>query len=152
MGNRIFSTAIAALILASCDGSGADEASVPIEPVNNSPAPEVAASCGAPIDTNSSGVVERAEYLSFSGFAFDDWDENGDGELTPAEFHTCWRAMAWGDADRAFAIFDEDGDQRIGPEEFFEREHFSRWDTDQDEAITREEGLRGPIDRAAPQP
>ncbi|MFP5296460.1 MAG: EF-hand domain-containing protein [Alphaproteobacteria bacterium] len=138
-------TCLAVFLLAACgsepapdDAPGPDRAAGPqvaaAEPVEK--APDV---CGAPLDTNRNGIVEGAEWFSFSGFAFDSWDLDGDGSLTPAEFHACWRALDWGPAEPAFETFDDDNDGAVSKEEFFARDALQKWDTDGD-------GVLGPRD------
>lgn len=97
--------------------------------------------CGAPLDTNRNGVVELAEYNSFSGFSFDEWNQDGNEELTAAEFHSCWRALGWGNSEPAFAAFDDDNDGILTSEEFFGRDEFQLWDKNSDSALSPEERL-----------
>lgn len=98
-------------------------------------------SCGAPLDTNQNGLVELAEYNSFSGFSFDNWDDDDNGEVSQLEFHSCWRALGWGDSTSAFRAFNDDGEAGLEHEEFFGRGEFKLWDKNQDGALGRGEFL-----------
>lgn len=95
------------------------------------PAPALADACGAPLDTNRNGLVAEAEFLSF-GFSFNEWDQDSDENLSPTEFHSCWRAMGWGESEPGFAAFDDDGDGAVEESEFFARDEFQAWDVDDD--------------------
>jgi hypothetical protein len=137
---------VASLVAIACgsEPDAADRPAVDIAPVQagNPAAARLAGSCGAPIDTNGNGLIEEPEYLSYRGFAFDDWDGNGDGKLLPAEFHACWRAMQWGRSEPAFAALDQDGDGAVDKQEFFEPDAFERADVNANGALDPTESLR----------
>ena len=97
--------------------------------------PATVAGCGAPLDTNGNGRIEAPEWMSFRGFAFDNWNKDRDTNLTPAEFHACWRSFGWGDDQPVFQRFDADGNGLLSKEEFFGREAFQRWDSDGDSEL-----------------
>lgn len=142
--------AILAMSACNSDTEQANTAAVDIAPVQAPAGPaqkgasagDLAESCGAPIDTNGNGSIEEPEYLSFRGFAFDNWDADNDERITPAEFHACWRGMGWGDSASAFASFDENDDGAVGQEEFFEPEAFKRADANGNAVLEPGESMR----------
>ena len=100
---------------------------------------QVAASCGTRIDADANEVIARTEYVSFSGFAFDNWNLDRDESLSLPEFHRCWRALGWGDATSAFTRFDQDDDGALTPDEFFRIEAFQAWDHDDSSSLEPDE-------------
>lgn len=83
--------------------------------------------CGTRIDANQNGLVEEAEYGSFT-FAFDDWDTNDDQAVSNSEFARCWTRIGFGSSpSRAFGMFDTDSGSSLSQEEFFASDRFEQF-------------------------
>lgn len=73
-------------------------------------------------DANGDGKVTRAEFLAVRALCFVRCDGNGDGSLTQAEMRRCLAGRAPEDLGAAMARLDRDKDGEISLEEF-EREN-----------------------------
>lgn len=97
----------------------------------------------AKLDPEAVGWVDADQFVAHRARRFLDFDADGDGQVTPAEYQA--KHVEWTDAEllARFSRFDHDGDRRISQAEWNAAElaRFRRIDTNGDGRVTREEFL-----------
>ncbi|MFK7943320.1 MAG: EF-hand domain-containing protein [Paracoccaceae bacterium] len=93
------------------------------------------------VDTNSDGLITRAEAAEFRTARFQRMDANGDGAVTFAELEEKAKRRIPERAAKRFERMDGNSDGKVTRAEFFERSEgrFARMDANGDGAITRDE-------------